>query len=143
TNQLLENRMAALCVRKVVVGEPGQVAALNLGLKQSQGDIIAITDDDAVPHPHWLEYIEGHFKRDPMIGAVGGREYVYRGAHLVDEKKRRVGVVQWFGRAIGNHAAGFGNVREVEILKGANMSYRRKAIEGLLFYRRLRGDGAY
>jgi hypothetical protein len=77
-----------------------------------------------------------------MIGAVGGRDYVYHDGQLIDEKESRVGIVQWFGRVIGNHHAGFGKVREVEILKGANMSYRREAITGLSFDRRLRGGGA-
>jgi hypothetical protein len=53
-----------------------------------------------------------------------------------------VGKLQWFGRAIGNHHIGVGKIREVDILKGANMSYRRKAIHNLRFDDRLKGSGA-
>jgi glycosyltransferase involved in cell wall biosynthesis len=142
TQQLLDHPSGNLFLRKIAVDEPGQIAALEKGLNEARGDIIAITDDDAAPHPRWLERIEGHFARNAMIGAVGGRDCIYREGQLFDEKKSRVGTVQWFGRTIGNHHAGFGDARDVEILKGANMSYRRQAISGLSFDRRLRGRGA-
>jgi glycosyltransferase involved in cell wall biosynthesis len=142
TRHYLDRLSSGLCLRKVDICEPGVVAAYNLGLENARGDIIAITDDDAAPHPTWLERIESHFARDPEIGAVGGRDFLYRENRLVNERKSRVGAVQWFGRAIGNQHAGFGTAREVEILKGVNMSYRREAITGLRFDRRLRGSGA-
>jgi glycosyltransferase involved in cell wall biosynthesis len=142
TSQLLDHYATMLTMLKVVVTEPGVVAALNRGLEEASGEIIAILDDDTAPHPEWLGRIEGHFSRDPLLGAVGGRDYLYRNGQLADEQKSRVGVVQWFGRPIGNHHAGFGLAREVEILKGANMSYRRASITGLSFDRRLRGGGA-
>ena len=121
---------------------PGQVAALNQGLENSKGEIIAITDDDGVPHPPWLERIESHFESDPNLGGVGGKDWMYIGDRLVTGEARTVGKVQWFGRTIGNHHLGTGQTREVEILKGANMSYLRKAIANLRFDTRLLGSGA-
>ena len=53
-----------------------------------------------------------------------------------------VGKVQWFGRVIGNHHLGVGEPREVDVLKGTNMSYRRSAVHGTSFDKRLRGSGA-
>ncbi len=53
-----------------------------------------------------------------------------------------MGKIQWFGRTIGNHHLGFGGVREVDLLKGANMSFRSKAIADLRFDLRLKGNGA-
>ena len=131
-----------LPLRTVKVNIPGQVAALNAGLDAAQGDIIAITDDDAAPRPEWLTRIEAHFLSDDSIGGVGGRDWMYRGTELVDGTREVVGKVQWFGRTIGNHHFGVGKSREVEILKGANMSYRRSAIANLRFDERLRGTGA-
>jgi len=142
TSQILDRFSAMRSLRKVVVTEPGVVAALNKGLEVVSGEIIAFLDDDTAPHPDWLARIEVHYSCDPRIGAVGGRDYLYRNGQLADEQKLRVGVVQWFGRPIGNHHAGFGKAREVEVLKGANMSFRREAITGLSFDRRLRGGGA-
>lgn len=126
----------------VTVSVPGQVAALNAGLDAAQGDIIAITDDDAVPRPEWLARIESHFVSDNRVGGVGGRDWTYYGTQLVDGTRKVVGRVQWFGRTIGEHHLGVGEPREVDILKGANMAYRKAAISGLRFDERLRGTGA-
>ena len=131
-----------LPLRSVKICVPGQVAALNAGLDAAQGDIIAITDDDAAPRPEWLARIEAHFLSDESIGGVGGRDWVYHGNQLVDGTCEVVGRVQWFGRVIGNHHLGVGEPREVDLLKGANMSYRRSAISSLRFDQRLRGTGA-
>jgi glycosyltransferase involved in cell wall biosynthesis len=131
-----------LPLHTVTVSIPGQVAALNAGLDAAQGDIIAITDDDAAPHADWLERIESHFLSDDRVGGVGGRDWVYHGTELEDGARKVVGRVQWFGRAIGDHHLGVGEPREIDLFKGANMSYRRSAISGLRFDKRLRGTGA-
>ncbi len=131
-----------LPLHTVTVSIPGQVAALNAGLDAAQGDIIAITDDDAAPHADWLERIEGHFVSDDRVGGVGGRDWVYHGTQLEDGARQIVGRVQWFGRAIGDHHLGVGEPREVDIFKGANMSFRQSAIANLRFDNRLRGTGA-
>ncbi len=127
------------------VSEPGQVAALNSGLIAAMGDVIAITDDDAAPHADWLERITNHFLDDEQVGGVGGRDWVYENESLQPLSTKSVvavGKLQWFGRMVGNHHLGTGEPREVDILKGANMSYRRSAISGLRFDKRLQGIGA-
>ncbi len=131
-----------LPLRTATVSVPGQVAALNAGLDTAQGDIIAITDDDAAPHTDWLARIEAHFLSDDRVAGVGGRDWVYHGTQLEDGAREVVGRVQWFGRVIGNHHLGVGEPREAELLKGANMSYRRTAITSLRFDRRMQGIGA-
>ncbi|MBF2066721.1 MAG: glycosyltransferase [Calothrix sp. C42_A2020_038] len=124
------------------VSVPGQVAALNAALDKAHGDIIAITDDDAMPHSDWLKCIEHHFLNHSYVGGVGGRDWVYEGDKLIDGAKQVVGKVQWFGRMIGEHHLGVGEAREVDILKGANMSYRLCALKNIRFDKRLRGTGA-
>ena len=121
---------------------PGQVNALNAGLSAAIGDVIAITDDDAAPRRNWLKTIEQHFEQDSHIGAVGGRDWLHYGSDVVDGSKKIVGKITWFGRLIGNHHLGVGAAREVDFLKGANMIYRRSAIEHLTFDTRLCGVGA-
>lgn len=129
-------------LRPVDVCQPGQVHALNEGLNAAVGDIVAITDDDAAPRADWLERIEEWFASDAHIGGVGGRDWVHHGDQLDDSVRRVVGKLEWYGRCIGNHHLGGGEAREVDFLKGANMSYRRSAIAGLRFDTRLRGSGA-
>ncbi|MFZ4728667.1 MAG: glycosyltransferase family 2 protein [Pseudanabaena sp.] len=120
----------------------GVIAAMNIGLESATGDIVAFTDDDAAPHPDWLEKIESYYLADDQVGGVGGRDWVYHGTRLEDGSQAVVGKLQWFGRLIGNHHIGIGEGREVDVLKGVNMSFRRKAIADLRFDQRMRGTGA-
>jgi GT2 family glycosyltransferase len=130
-----------LPLEEVLVEEPGQVAALNAGLDAVNEDVVAITDDDAAPRRDWLGQIEAWFARDPRLGALGGRDWVYHGQQLQDGAERQVGRVAWYGRFLSFHHLGTGPAREVDFLKGANMSFRREAIESLRFDRGLRGHG--
>lgn len=118
------------------------VAALNAGLEAVTGDIVSITDDDAAPHPDWLEKINTHFLADAKIGGVGGRDWIHNGNQLEDGTSQVIGKLQWFGRVIGNHHLGVGAPRPVDVLKGVNMSFRTQAIARLRFDERMRGTGA-
>ncbi|MDJ0742754.1 MAG: glycosyltransferase [Xenococcaceae cyanobacterium MO_167.B27] len=143
TWSFLENcHLDPLPLSTVKVTVTGQVAALNAGLDEAKGEIIAITDDDAAPHVDWLERIEAHYLVDKTIGGVGGRDFLYIDNKLIEGTKKTVGKLQWFGGTIGNHHLGVGEPREVDILKGANMSFRKDTIAGLRFDERLRGTGA-
>jgi len=124
----------------VKVTVPGMVAAMNAGLAASWGEIIAFTDDDAAPRQEWIERLGAHFEEDSTVGAVGGRDWVV-GLESVPPC-HDVGRVQWFGRMIGNHHRGIGPPRDVDLLKGVNMSFRRAALNGMGFDTRLRGSGA-
>jgi len=139
---VLASERDGLPVHEVLVRKPGQVAALNAGLEMVGEDVVAITDDDAAPRPDWLERITSWFTRDPALGALGGRDWVYQGGELQEGAEREVGRVAWYGRFLSFHSLGFGTPREVDFLKGANMSFRRGAIRGLRFDSRLRGRGA-
>ena len=129
-------------LRMVTVTEPGVVAAMNAGLRASSGEIVALTDDDAAPRPEWLSRIEAHFRADPRVGGVGGRDWVHQGERIIVGAKPVVGRVQWFGRVIGNHHLGVGGPRGVDVLKGVNCAYRRSAIREIGFDTRLLGSGA-
>ena len=126
----------------VRVVAPGQVHALNAALDAVHGDIAAITDDDAAPWPEWTQRIAAHFASDPQAGGVGGRDYMRFGGVLVDGAEATVGRIPFIGKHIGNHHLGFGAARRVDILKGANMSYRMAAVGSRRFDTRLRGTGA-
>ncbi len=129
-------------IRMVMVERPGLIAARNAGVDACRTDILAMVDDDAVPHPDWLARILEHFQRDPELGGLGGRDRCHDGTAFDDTRASVVGKLQWFGRTIGNHHRGFGEPREVDILKGANMSYRAKVFARCRFDTRLRGSGA-
>jgi GT2 family glycosyltransferase len=134
--------LRGLGVREIVVGQPGTVHALNAGLAACRTDVLAITDDDTVPHPDWLARILAHFQADPALGALGGRDRCHDGTRFDERRAPEVGRIRWFGRMIGNHHAGEGPVRDIDYLKGANMSYRSVACAGVRFDPRLKGIGA-
>ncbi|GBF76007.1 hypothetical protein PA598K_04446 [Paenibacillus sp. 598K] len=137
----LRQKFTPLTVRVTIITVTGTVAALNKGLASSKGDIIAITDDDTVPRKEWLYHIQRNFNADPEVGGVGGRDWVHSGGVVLNGEKERIGRIHWFGKVVGNHHLGT-KVQEVDLLKGANMSYRRKAISGIWFDERLKGNGA-
>jgi hypothetical protein len=143
TQELLASPgLAGLPLLRAAVPRPGLVAANNAGLELAGGDIIAITDDDAQPTPDWLERIVRTFSQDERIAAVGGRDWIWRSGQWVDgDGGTDVGRVQRFGRIVGNHHIGVGPAREVDVLKGVNMSLRRSALGPLRFDERLRGKG--
>ncbi len=133
---------ANLTIRVAEVHQPGLVAARNVGLDACRGDIVAMIDDDAVPYPWWCERLLQHFQANPRLGGLGGRDRCYNGKEFDDREMGPVGKLGWIGRRVGNHHVGTGGLREVDILKGANMSYRRQAVSSLRFDTRLRGSGA-
>jgi cellulose synthase/poly-beta-1,6-N-acetylglucosamine synthase-like glycosyltransferase len=134
--------VGALPLNIAAVDVPGQVAALNRGLDAATGDVIAITDDDAAPHADWVRRIGAAFEGDAQLGALGGRDWVHQKGGVLDGSRFLVGKMMASGKIIGNHHLGVGEAREVDLLKGANMSYRRDAIRSIRFDGRLRGAGA-
>jgi GT2 family glycosyltransferase len=126
----------------VFTNVPGTVAARNAGLDACTSDVLAILDDDTKPHPEWLKRVLARFQEDHTLGGLGGRDRCFDGHAFDDRKASVVGRIQWYGRMIGNHHLGFGEIREVDFLKGANMSFRSEAFTNLRFDHRLKGKGA-
>jgi GT2 family glycosyltransferase len=112
----------------VVVGseEPrGLSGARNQGLRTAGGDIVAFLDDDAVAEPDWLERISGRYTDDTVVG-VGGE--------VVPGWSR--GRPEWFPEefdwVIGcSHSGMPKSLGPVRNFVGANMSFRRAALESL------------
>jgi glycosyltransferase involved in cell wall biosynthesis len=123
--------------RSVVVDEPGVLAAMAAGVRAATGHILIFVDDDVRARPRWLECLIPHFA-DAGVGAVGGRDVILRPAQA-GPSTTDVGRVTRWGRVIGNHHLGEGPPRDVEVLKGANMAFRRSALALPIG---LRGEGA-
>lgn len=124
-------------LRGVIVEQTGTVAAYNTGLGAARHELVAFIDDDAVPEPDWIERLVAIFAQDQGIAAVGGRDVIE--GHVLEPGSADVGRLQWFGRMIGNHHRGVGVQRDVDILKGVNMAFRRAEVIEHGFDRRLRG----
>lgn len=132
---------AALHLRVVESGTPGQIPQMNAGLTEARGEVVCFTDDDCVPRPDWLERLEQPYA-DPQIGGVGGRDVVHEGDTLSEGPGHVVGKITWYGRVIGNHHLIFPpGLIEVDHLKGANMSFRRE-LAGLFDMHMVLGPGS-
>ena len=123
-------------VRRVTTTATGVVASMNTALAACRGDLIALTDDDAEPLPDWLERLALCF-RDPRVGGAGGKDLQV----LETGSRRKVGLVQWFGRLIGQHHVGGGPPRRVDWLKGVNVAFRAELLRERGFDRRVAGSG--
>jgi cellulose synthase/poly-beta-1,6-N-acetylglucosamine synthase-like glycosyltransferase len=142
TSAMLEETAVALPLRIVRVTAPGTVAARNAGLEACRTDVLCILDDDTEPQVEWLERVLQRFVEDPALGGLGGRDRCFDGKAFDDRQEAVVGRIQWCGRMIGNHHLGYGAMREVDFLKGANMSFRAEAFARVRFDARLKGRGA-
>lgn len=113
-------------VREVLVDRPGVVAALSAGLRASTGEVVAFTDDDAIPRPDWLARIVTHFG-DPALGVLGGRDVLPADDPGDPGDSRDVGRITPWGKLVGNHHVGRGDCRDVDVVKGVNLAVRRCA----------------
>jgi cellulose synthase/poly-beta-1,6-N-acetylglucosamine synthase-like glycosyltransferase len=118
------------------VSAPGVLAAMAAGVRASDSEAVAFLDDDTCPSPDWLCRVLQHLDQ-PGVGGVCGRDLV--ADDLGVTRTSDVGRVTHWGKLIGNHHLGSGAARDVEVLKGANMAFRREA---LALPATLRGSGA-
>ncbi len=126
----------------VTIDIPGQVQAMNAAIPLAKGDIVAILDDDALPKTNWLTEILKCYA-DPKVGAVGGRDVVFQYGKFWDTPESQIaGVRDFWGNIIGNHHLVVGEAREVDVIKGCNLTFRRSAVGKLKFDERLLGKGA-
>lgn len=109
----------------VNVEKPGIVNAENRGLEAATGDIICLIDDDAVALTDWLKQIEFHYQNE-MIGAVGGPTVPYvNGEPILEPTTEICHRKTWYGGHIGNSEKIPDSIKEVHVLRGCNMSFRR------------------
>lgn len=115
-------------IRLALVKEPGIVAAENRGLREASGDIVCLMDDDAEAFPDWLERIESHYE-DIRVGAVGGPAIPFvdgKPVHMTVEGKCLEKT--WYGKHIGYADMIPPSIRNVHVLRGCNMSFRRELV---------------
>jgi O-antigen biosynthesis protein len=108
-------------VQLVSTENRGLSHARNLGLELATGEIIAYTDDDAFPDPHWLYYLAHTFKTSDYA-AVGG-------PNLPPDGDGRV------ARAVANAPGGPTHVLlsdcEAEHIPGCNMAFRTSLLRAI------------
>jgi glycosyltransferase involved in cell wall biosynthesis len=95
--------------------------ARNTGWQEATGDIVAYTDDDAWPDPHWLHYLAHTFMTTDYVG-VGGPNIPPPGDGPI-------------GDCVANAPGGPVHVlvsdTEAEHIPGCNMAFRREALAAI------------
>jgi GT2 family glycosyltransferase len=108
----------------------GIVHAENQGLKAATGDIVCFLDDDALAPDNWIADIVRHYERDPSIGGVGGPVIPVVDGDPIIEYTDIFSKMTWLGRRITNTTKIPEKIQEVDLLRGANMSFRRNLVRG-------------
>jgi GT2 family glycosyltransferase len=131
-----ECRSELAAVSYLYVSEPGLARARNIGMRAARGELIAFVDDDAAPARGWADAIRAAFARDSRIGCVGG---TCRAVFPSGRARPR-----WLSDRLLCFAGitNFGDEPHVarssaEWPFGANMAFRREALEGRGFDERL------
>jgi O-antigen biosynthesis protein len=110
---------ATFPVRVITTENRGLSSARNTGIREASGEIVAFTDDDARPDPHWLLYLVAAF-RSGGHAAVGGPNLPPGGDGLVAD---------CVAAAPGGPAHVLLSDREAEHIPGCNSAFVKRALE--------------
>jgi O-antigen biosynthesis protein len=108
-------------VRLIRTPNNGLSHARNRGLEAATGSIVAYTDDDARPDPHWLNYLATAFERTDYVG-LGGPNIPSTGDGLIAD---------CVANAPGGPIHVLVSDHEAEHIPGCNMAFRREALEAI------------
>ncbi|MEM4439504.1 MAG: glycosyltransferase, partial [Pyrobaculum sp.] len=149
SEEVIESFRKKLPIRLLVQKEGNFTDALSIGIKESSGDIILFTDDDAVAEEKWVEKYVALFQKLEDAGGIGG--VTYRG-ELQDGRVVKTDVpfypalLSWkslYAKPLPEYsdychwisAGGFigGSKCEEEVIKsavldGVNMGFRKEAV---------------
>jgi GT2 family glycosyltransferase len=123
---------APASVVQVREARPGAGAARNAGVRQAKGEVIAMIDDDVIPHPQFLEQVRTEFERFPGPCVIGGRVELWDQSHAPFTIKTSL-TDETLG--VKDHPAGF--------VHGCNLCYRREVIDRIGGYDERFGPGTF
>lgn len=161
TEKILKKYVDDLQINLILQKHGSVTNAYNLALKNAKGEIIVFLDDDAVPHPNLLEeYVQTYNKYEDVGGISGPAESaIIKDGKIVQLSKKSISSIKpkhsdfpwsrpvsdmsnwliYFGKdgLVHHHSS----VKEGKVnglfpallFMGANMSFRKAAIDGLTF----------
>ncbi len=107
--------------RVISTSNQGLSNARNTGLKAASGAIVAYTDDDAYPDPHWLTYL-AHMFLTTSHAAVGGPNL---------PPKDDGWIAECVAHAPGGPIHVLLNDQLAEHIPGCNMAFRKQCLEAI------------
>ncbi len=108
-------------VRLIRTENRGLSNARNTGMEAADGEIVAYTDDDARPDPHWLTYLAWTFLSTDHV-AVGGPNIAPPGDGLIAD---------CVANAPGGPVQVLFNDTTAEHIPGCNMAFRKEALQAI------------
>jgi len=129
TRRLVREEFPEVRLLHSTLGRGTTPESRQMGFAVTRGDVVAFVDDDAYVAHDWLDELVAPYA-DPDVVAVGGRadNGIPGEEH---EGLDRIGRLLPDGRLTGYFAADPGRTVEVDHLLGANMSFRRSALEAI------------
>jgi GT2 family glycosyltransferase len=111
--------------------EPGLTRQRNLGVKHSCGDIVFFFDDDVVLYKDYLENIVQMYSscQNENLGGVGGNIVNMKYSPWYWRVFNKVFLIYQHGSLLPAHTHFFDEVRQVKVLSGCNMSYKREVFK--------------
>jgi GT2 family glycosyltransferase len=113
--------VAEFDVRLIRTENRGLSSARNIGIQAATGEIVAFTDDDAFPDPHWLRYLAHAFASTDHVG-IGGPNLAPDGGGLVEKA---------VAHAPGGPIHVLLSDDVAEHVPGCNMAFRRDVLQAI------------
>lgn len=127
--------------RVATVATPGHLPPLRAGAEAASAEVVAFVDDDAEPWRDWLAALVRHYA-DPGVGAVGGLVAQPPDDRVVSPSVGRLGRAGSFDALNAHRVPQEWGARDVDAVRGANMSVRRELLGGYAWDARLNGGAA-
>jgi GT2 family glycosyltransferase len=108
-------------VQTIVQEGRGVACAKNAGWRATSSEVVCCIDDDCYPEEDFLDRMFECFRQDPKVGFVGGRILLY------DPTDRRITIQE----SLEPLSFPAGSFIRPGIIQGANIAYRRAALEAV------------
>jgi glycosyltransferase involved in cell wall biosynthesis len=112
-------KSSGLNVRYYLEARRGKSFALNTGISEATGEILAFTDDDCILPKNWLAVLVGEFAADPELSGLGGRVLRY------NELDRPVTIMKHPYREV------YSPISNLGLIYGCNMAFRRRMFDAV------------
>ena len=113
-----------------LAGNRGFAAAVNLGIRQARGELVALLNNDAVASPQWIEQLASGMAASAEVGTCAskilfhGTEVIDKAGHLIfpDGQNRGRGTGEW-------DRGQYDVTQEVLAADGCAALYRKEVLE--------------
>jgi glycosyltransferase involved in cell wall biosynthesis len=108
-------------VQTIIQEGRGVACAKNAGWQAARSEIVSCIDDDCYPEENFLDAMFQSFNEDPEVGFIGGRILLH------DPTDRRITIQE----SLEPLSFPAGSFIRPGVIQGANIAYRRAALEGV------------